>query len=100
MNGNQLTVLTKDLGLTTADRLPSVTKWNLRREGGEMIKNTAVAVLHEQGRAMLTNAALENLGALSALEQHLCQVAPCGADRYRHIVDAYALGAAQKIARW
>lgn len=59
-----------------------------------------VADVKEQGRALLTNTALQNVGALSALEAHLLQVAPLGEARYKHIVDAYAMGAAQAIARW
>ena len=59
-----------------------------------------VADVKEQGRALLTNTALQNVGALSALESHLIQVAPLGEARYKHIVDAYAMGAAQAIARW
>ena len=59
-----------------------------------------VAEVREQARAFLTNTALQNVGALTALEQHLIQVAPLGEARYRHIVDAYAMGAAQAIARW
>ncbi len=54
----------------------------------------------EDIRAAITSAALQNVGALSALEQHLIEVAPMGAERYRHIVDAYTMGAAQTIARW
>lgn len=59
-----------------------------------------VADVKEQGRALLTNTALQNVGSLSALEAHLIQVAPLGEARYKHIVDAYAMGAAQAIARW
>lgn len=59
-----------------------------------------VAGTTEQVRALLTNDALMNVGALSALEGHLIQIAPTGAPRYKHIVDAYTLGAAQTIARW
>jgi len=59
-----------------------------------------VADVKEQGRALLTNTALQNVGALSALEAHLIQVAPLGEARYKHIVDAYAMGAAQAVARW
>jgi hypothetical protein len=84
----------------TLGKLPTMTKLALQREGGEVIKDVIVANLHEQGRALLANTALENLGSLSALEAHLTQIAPHGEERYRHIVDAFALGAAQKIARW
>jgi hypothetical protein len=81
-------------------QLTGMAKWEAKRETGEMVKRTLVAAVHEQGRALLTNMALESVGALSALESHLVQIAPQGAERYRHIVDAYALGAAQKIAGW
>ncbi len=51
-------------------------------------------------KVLLTNTALNNVGALSALEQHLIQVAPLGEARYKHIVDSYAMGAAMAIQRW
>ena len=60
----------------------------------------AVAEAHEQARALLANTALQNAGSLSAMEAHLIEIAPLGEARYKHIVDAYALGATQKIARW
>lgn len=59
-----------------------------------------VANVREEGRAILANTALQNVGALPALEQHLIQVAPLGEARYKHIVDAYAMGAAAAVARW
>lgn len=70
------------------------------REVERVQARALVADVHEQGRALLTNTALQNVGALSALEAHLIQVAPLGEARYKHIVDAYALGAAQSISRW
>ncbi len=75
-------------------------KWAVQRESSEVVKKVIVANMHEQGRALLAKTALDNLGALSALEAHLTQIAPYGEERYRQIVDAYALGAAQKIWRW
>ena len=80
--------------------LSGLAKWEAKQDCAQMVKATLVSTLHEQGRGLLTNTALENVGALSTLEAHLTQIAPQGAERYRHIVDAYALGAAQKIARW
>ena len=74
-----------------------------RQTGREVDRVKAQALIadtREQGRALLTNTALQNVGALSALEQHLIQVAPLGEARYKHIVDAYAMGAAQAISRW
>lgn len=77
---------------------------NAQRQTGREIERVQAQVLvadvKEQGRALLTNTALQNVGALSALEAHLIQVAPLGEARYKHIVDAYAMGAAQAIARW
>ena len=75
-----------------------------RREIGKQLERVAateaVAQAHEEARALLANTALQNAGALSALETHLIEIAPLGEARYKHIVDAYALGATQKIARW
>lgn len=70
------------------------------REVERVVGKAIVADTYEQGRAVLANTALNNVGALSALEAHLVQVAPLGEARYKHIVDAYAMGAAQTIARW
>ena len=54
----------------------------------------------EQVRALLTHTALQNVGALTALEEHLLKTCPLAAGRLESLVDAYALGAAQTIARW
>lgn len=70
------------------------------REVERVQAQAIVAEVKEEGRAFLTNSALQNVGALTALEQHLIQVAPLGEARYKHIVDAYAMGAAQAISRW
>lgn len=59
-----------------------------------------IATVREEGRGYLTNAALQSVGALTALEQHLIQVAPLGESRYRAIVDAFTVGAASTIARY
>lgn len=76
----------------------------MQRQAGREIERmqgqALVADVKEQGRALLTNTALQNVGALSAFEAHLIQVAPLGEARYKHIVDAYAMGAAQAISRW
>lgn len=76
----------------------------MQRQAGREIERVQaqalVADTREQGRGLLTNTALNNVGALSALEQHLIQVAPLGEARYKHIVDSYAMGAASAISRW
>lgn len=71
-----------------------------RREIERVVVQGLVKDLREQVRAHLANTALQNTGALSELEGYLRQIAPTGAARYQHIVDAYAMGAAQTIARW
>lgn len=70
------------------------------REVERVVGRALIADTHEQGRALLANTALENAGALGALEAHLIEIAPLGEARYKHIVDAYAMGAARAIARW
>lgn len=80
--------------------LNSATQWAVKREGNEVVKNVIVSNMHEQGRALITHTALENLGTLSTLEEHLTALAPSGAERYHQIVDAYAMGAIKKIMRW
>lgn len=76
----------------------------LQRQTGREIERVQARALvenvREEGRALLANTALANAGALTALEQHLLQVAPLGEARYKHIVDAYAMGAAATIQRW
>lgn len=83
-----------------ASNLPMTTRWQLEKQGGEEIKKVMLAKLHEDGRGYLTQTALEHAGTLSALTQHLSQVAPQGAPHYDHILQAYTMGAANKIARW
>ncbi|HBS07350.1 MAG TPA: hypothetical protein DEA69_00855 [Microbacterium sp.] len=71
-----------------------------RREVERVQARAIVAKLTEDGRAFLTHTALEHVGALTALEQHLITVAPLGEARYREIVDSYTLAAAAAIRRW
>lgn len=71
-----------------------------RREVERVQARGVVAKLTEDGRAMLTHTALEHVGALTALEQHLITIAPLGEARYREIVDSYTLGASAAIRRW
>lgn len=75
----------------------------MQRQTGREIERTQaqalVADVREQGRAFLANTALQNVGALTALEQHLISSLPLGEARYKHIVDAYTMGAAQAIIR-
>jgi hypothetical protein len=71
-----------------------------RREVERVQSRAIIAKLTEDGRAFITHTALEHVGALTALEQHLITVAPLGEARYREIVDSYTLGASAAIRRW
>lgn len=71
-----------------------------RREVERVQSRAVVAKLTEDGRAFLAHTAVEHVGALSALEQHLVTIAPIGEARYRELVDSYALGAAAAIRGW
>ncbi|MFC7925157.1 hypothetical protein [Microbacterium laevaniformans] len=71
-----------------------------RREVEQIQRRAVVAKLTDDGRALLSNVALEHVGALTAMEQHLITIAPLGEARYREIVDSYTLGAAAAIRRW
>jgi hypothetical protein len=84
----------------SAGQLTGMAGWQTKRDCETAAGRSIVANVHEQGRALLARTALQNAGSLSALEEQLIQMAPSGEARYRHIVDAYAIGAAQMIARW
>jgi len=92
--------LTNNLSPQSVERMSMPMQRQATREIERVVTQGLVTNTREQVRALLTNTALQNVGALSALEEHLNQIAPHGAPRYQHIVDAYALGAANTIARW
>ncbi len=77
-----------------------ITGWMAANAGSRVVQAAMFEATREQCRTMLTKSALENVGALSALEAHLNSVAPNGQERYQMIVDAYAVGAAMRVARW
>lgn len=70
------------------------------RQTEQLACRALVANLNEQARAHLANTALQNVGTLTALEEHLIHISPLGAARYQAIVDAYTIGAAQAVTRW
>lgn len=101
MNTNtDLVPLGGAFGQQGLEQISGRTQRQASREIEQVQARALVADVREQGRALLANTALQNTGALTALEQHLIQVAPLGEARYKHIVDAYAMGAAMTIARW
>ncbi|OJX70187.1 MAG: hypothetical protein BGO95_04095 [Micrococcales bacterium 73-13] len=81
------------------------------RELERVTAETAVAVraeqariglanLHERGRAVIANTAIDEVAALSALEEHLRATVPAAAPRVAAIVNAFTTGASMKILRW
>ena len=70
------------------------------RQTGEILRKTSAAITHENSRALLAYTALENTMMLSALEAVCYRTAPFGEQRYAQIVNAYAAGAARRIALW
>ena len=100
MNSTELAPLGGAFGAQALAQMSGGIQRQAGREIERVQAQALIADTREQGRALLTNTALNNVGALSALEQHLIQVAPLGEARYKHIVDSYAMGAASAIQRW
>lgn len=100
MSGSELNPLGGAFSVQGIEQMSGSMRRHAGREIERVQAQALVADTREQGRALLTNTALNNVGALSALEQHLIQIAPLGEARYKHIVDSYALGAAAAIHRW
>ncbi len=100
MGNTQLVMYENGLTPQAIEQLSRPMRRQASRENERVAVEGLVKDLREQVRANLANTALQNAGALSELEGYLRQIAPTGAARYQHIVDAYALGAAQRIARW
>lgn len=96
----ELAPLSGAFGSTGLAQMSAGTQRQTSREVERVQGQAIVAEVHEQARAFLGHTMLQNVGALTSLEQHLIQVAPLGEDRYKHIVDAYTMGAAAKLARW
>ena len=97
---NQNIAIRSALNDPSYSQLSGLAKWEAKKEVGLVTKQNMVTAVQEQGRALLANMALESVGALSSLEEHLTEIAPSGAQRYRLIVDAYAMGVAQRLAQW
>lgn len=100
MNQQDLLPASGPTGLQVGQRMSMGMQKQMSRAVERVQVQAVTAKVIEDARAALTNLALENVGALSALEQHLITVAPIGEARYREIVDSYTLGASAAIRRW
>ncbi len=63
MQTKELTAYNGGFSPELLNNLPMTVKRSLKQDSALTIKQTYVAGLHEQGRAMLANTALENIGA-------------------------------------
>lgn len=93
MTNNSLALFTPE----AISNLPADIRWAAKREGGAVTKEVMLAGLRDAGKAFLTNNAMQNTAALSALEQQLAELAPSGAGRYKYLADAYAMWAAKNV---
>jgi hypothetical protein len=71
-----------------------------KRETDAVVARTEIARTVDQGRALLTASALNNVGNLAALGEQLVRIAPNAAGHYDLLINAYAIGAANQIARF
>jgi hypothetical protein len=99
-NDNGLAIATNNLTPQSLELMSRPMQRQAIRQVERVVTQGLATNSREQVRAMLTHTALQNVGALTSLEEHLIKTCPLGAARYEAIVDAYALGAAQTIARW
>jgi len=91
----------RNTSLTPVSRpINNISTWLDIRANNRQMQKTVSEAGCEQGRALLTKSALENVAVLSALEDTLCQAAPGGVNRYNMLINAYAVGAAQRIVRY
>jgi hypothetical protein len=60
----------------------------------------ALALMHEQGRAVLANEAMNEVAALTAFEEFIAVSSPKAGARVAAIVNAYTTGSVQAVMRW
>lgn len=68
--------------------------------GGLMLQNAMMEAGYDRCRALLTQSALENMGALTLLATRMSQIAPQSNRHYAAILEAYAKKTAEQIERW
>jgi len=78
------------------DKVRGETAIEAAREAAEI----SLTLLHEQGRGVIANAAMTEVAALSAFEQHIAQTMPNAAPRVAAIANAFTTGAVATVIRW
>ena len=63
-------------------------------------RGIGLALMHEQGRGIIARAAVDEVAAPASLEEHLRVVVPAAAPRVAAIVNAFTVGASNRVLRW
>jgi hypothetical protein len=100
MNSNELALSGGSISSQSLEQMSRPMQRQATRAIEKVVAQGLVTNTREQVRALITATALQNVGALSALEEHIIQITPLAAARCEAIVNSYALGASQVVARW
>jgi len=100
--------MSSDLSLFGSGASSALTGQNLGRGVSKQVKKSTdmvlghaeVAYVTDGVRAGLTYSALNNIGTLVGAAEQLMEVAPAGQAYYEACINAYAMGAANGIARF
>jgi hypothetical protein len=97
---NNLPMTNQIFNLTNPSTLPLGAKLAVKRECAAVVKEMATAMMREQGRALLANAALQSVGALGVAKDRILELSPGCADECDLITRAYAFAAARRITEF
>lgn len=66
---------------------------------GVVTRTVTSAAVNESYQALLTKVVIDNISALSSLEEHLARVSPSAQERIKTAIDAYSIGAIMRLGR-
>lgn len=81
----------------STDHMPIATKRQIHKDSCEVVRAVVRKNMIENGMALITNTALNNIANLSMLEQQLSEMAPSAEPRLKLIVDQYTLRSNQRL---
>lgn len=81
----------------STDHMPTTTKRQIHRDSCEVVRAVVRKNMIENGMALITNTAMNNIANLSMLEQQLSDMAPTAEPRLKMIVDDYSLRANKRL---
>lgn len=97
---NSLAIASNELSPQSLELMSKPMQRQALRQIEQVIGQGLVMNTREHVRTLLATEALLSLGVLSALEEHVVQIAPTCEARAKAIVDSWAISAANTIARW